>query len=600
MKYFAVFLACIVAAQAATFHCPSYEFWCAHSFHVLPERSYYCLTVPFDNCWVTPDFYKHELINFPQKLIGGFEEEKDVDALVKELETKLKEAREKIKKNLMKGIDSYSENLQNLHKFYVSHFKQYYSYVVSDPAVVAKKTAEYAAELAAMHKRALADYEKAVDASILKVQYFHEQLVAQFRQTCTKRDSRVKAYCTELESKATQYVNSYKMRLDQILLKKVAFVKKVFTLLYSDKVMHESFDEAIAEYEKLLKEEVAKLVAEFKVLVQQVTHKLKEAWRCSFIVCFSNGCYVIAEHRIRVKVEFPAAPHTACRFCGVASYQADWAGCAYTKLKSKKDADQKEEEECKFDEKKHLDEISRYVGVYKQGLFMKKEEWKKQVTEWVTHSKTGLEQILIKKMPASYDGCPPSEEDITALHIRLRKQAAVWLKSQEHIQMSQITSVCHQYEARIRSWERQAINLVKKVAENMKCCTDGKDKKIEIYKKCLTDKKAEQRACLEKMLKSTSTKHMVQFEAFFVSVFGAAPTNKLIISLKTHYKECIEKKVAEVLKKFDDWWIIWEPKLIEHYCCGFKCKVKFVTPQLHLNFEWRFCPASLRSCVFYC
>merc|ERR1712096_541075 len=104
----------------------------------------------------------------------------------------------------------------------------------------------------------------------------------------------------------------------------------------------------------------------------------------------------------------------------------------------------------------------------------------------------------------------------------------------------------------------------------------------------------------EKMLKSTSTKHMIQFEAFFVSAFGAAPTNKLIISLKTHYKECIEKKVAEVLKKFDDWWIIWEPKLIEHYCCGFKCKVKFVTPQLHLNFEWRFCPASLRSCVFYC
>ena len=68
----------------------------------------------------------------------------------------------------------------------VSHFKQYYSYVVSDPAVVAKKTAEYEAELAAMHKRALADYEKAVDASILKVQYFHEQLVAQWVQSVNK------------------------------------------------------------------------------------------------------------------------------------------------------------------------------------------------------------------------------------------------------------------------------------------------------------------------------------------------------------------------------------------------------------------------------
>ena len=64
----------IQAAQAATFSCPSYEYWCAHSFHVLPERSYYCVTVPFDKCWLTPDYYKHEIISYPRKLIGGFEE----------------------------------------------------------------------------------------------------------------------------------------------------------------------------------------------------------------------------------------------------------------------------------------------------------------------------------------------------------------------------------------------------------------------------------------------------------------------------------------------------------------------------------------------
>merc|ERR1712042_277163 len=197
-------------------------------------------------------------------------------------------------------------------------------------------------------------------------------------------------------------------------------------------------------YEKLLKDEVTKLVAEFKVLVEQVTHKYKEAWRCSFIVTFTDGCYVIAKSMIRVNAQFPAAPHTACTFCGVTGYYADWAGCAYRDLKSKKDQ-KEDEEDCKFDEKKHL------------------------------------EEILIKKMPATYDGCPPSQADITALHERLRKQAETWLKSQEHIQMSQVTSVCHQYEARIKSWERQAINLVKKVAENMKCCTDGMEKKIEIY-----------------------------------------------------------------------------------------------------------------------
>merc|ERR1711921_13912 len=397
MKFVVAFLACLVAAQAATFSCPSYEYWCAHSFHVLPERSYYCVNVPFDKCWLTPDYYKHEIISFPKKLVGGFEEEKDVETLVRDLEKNLKEAREKIKKELMKGQEAYGENLEQLHKFYVSQFKRYYSYVVSDATIVAKKVAEYEKELEQMHKRAMADYEKAVDAEILKIQYFHEQLISQFRQTVTTRDSRVKAYCTELESKATQYINSYKLRLDQIVLKKVAFVKK------------------------LLKDEVTKLVAEFKVLVEQVTHKYKEAWRCSFIVTFTDGCYVIAKSMIRVNAQFPAAPHTACTFCGVTGYYADWAGCAYRDLKSKKDQ-KEDEEDCKFDEKKHLEEIQRLYVVYKQGLGSYKLKWEQQVKDWVISSKTGLEQILIKKMPATYDGCPPSQADITALHERLRKQ----------------------------------------------------------------------------------------------------------------------------------------------------------------------------------
>merc|ERR1719376_1660979 len=119
--------------------------------------------------------------------------------------------REKIKEELMKGQKAYGENLKQVHQFYVARFKQYYSYVVSDEAVVAKKVEEYEEELKKMHERAMADNEKAVDAQILKIQYFHEQIISQFRQTVTTRDSRVKAYCTELESKATQYVNSYNL-----------------------------------------------------------------------------------------------------------------------------------------------------------------------------------------------------------------------------------------------------------------------------------------------------------------------------------------------------------------------------------------------------
>merc|ERR1719457_104201 len=73
--------------------------------------------------------------------------------------------------------------------------------------------------------------------------------------------------------------------------------------------MDDTFDDSMKCYEKLLKDEVTKLVAEFKVLVEQVTHKYKEAWRCSFIVTFADGCYVIAKSMIRVNAQFQP-PHT--------------------------------------------------------------------------------------------------------------------------------------------------------------------------------------------------------------------------------------------------------------------------------------------------
>ena len=63
-----------------------------------------------------------------------------------------------------------------------------------------------------------------------------------------------------------------------------------------------------------------------------------------------------------------------------------------------------DEEDCKFDEEKHLEEIKRLYVVYVQGLGTYKLKWKQQVKDWVISSKTGLEQILIKKMPATYDG----------------------------------------------------------------------------------------------------------------------------------------------------------------------------------------------------
>merc|ERR1712168_371419 len=402
MKYIAIFLACIVAAQAATFKCPSYEYWCAHSFHVLPSSSYYCLTVPFDNCWIQSSFYKEALVNFPKKTPFGLEKEKDIDTIVAEMERRFEESRIKIEKGLMEGLPRYQENLRKLHEYYIAHLKQYYSRCVEDQQRVNEKVAEYTRELQEKLEKAVSDFKKAVEEAMTRIKNYHDQIITQFREACVSRDTRIKSYCSAVDQRSTQYSQCYKDRLNQIVLKKVAFVKRVFTELYSDKVMHKDFDEAIRIWEEELRKEVEKMVEEFVVTVTTVTKKMKESFRCAYVVCWVNGCYIVQRSRVETRITFPRAPHTACRICGVNCFQADWAGCVFKSLRTCS----KEERECKFDESSLLIEITRLRQAYLQELAMKKSEWERQIEGWVVHARTGLKGIYSKKTPITYNDCP--------------------------------------------------------------------------------------------------------------------------------------------------------------------------------------------------
>merc|ERR1739838_947186 len=81
--------------------------------------------------------------------------------------------------------------------------------------------------------------------------------------------------------------------------------------------------------------------------------------------------------------------------------------------------------------------------------------------------------------------------------------------------------------------------------------------------------------------------------------FGEAPTEKLFLDLQTHYKGCVDTKVSAVLQKFDDFWAIWQPKLVEDYECGFKCTTKMRTPCLTMKYNWQFCAPRISQCHFY-
>merc|ERR1712096_595281 len=87
MKIVAVFLACIVASQAATFNIPSYDYWCRQNFCVVPHQSYYNYRVNFNRAWCQGHFYRGILCEFPKCLQPkGCEAEDQSAVRVKEIE----------------------------------------------------------------------------------------------------------------------------------------------------------------------------------------------------------------------------------------------------------------------------------------------------------------------------------------------------------------------------------------------------------------------------------------------------------------------------------------------------------------------------------
>merc|ERR1712002_1416157 len=121
MKFVVAFLACIVAAQAATFSCPSYEYWCAHSFHVLPRSHYYCHRFHFNHAWCTGAYYRDILVEFPMAHYPkGCEAEDQAEGRVQEMIRKLAAAREEIRGTLMMPQGNWIKNLCEMNDYYVA------------------------------------------------------------------------------------------------------------------------------------------------------------------------------------------------------------------------------------------------------------------------------------------------------------------------------------------------------------------------------------------------------------------------------------------------------------------------------------------------
>merc|ERR1712096_142071 len=250
-KFVAVFLACIVAAQAATYSCPSYDYWCSHNFHVLPARSYYCYTVPFSRSWCTSQYYADCLFEFPQPLTGAEEsceaEKANVEDIITGYETKLSNARNTIRDELNEGLAPFESDLDELHATYLSTFMLYLKNCYDEnSSEYTTKVADYQDELAALKTQAVADFNTAVDAAITRIETFHGQIITQFRSCLTNRTSRLNSYNLKLDERATCIVNQYEQRLEAI-----------FEKLYADKTKDANHDAAMEAYYNELCDQLA-------------------------------------------------------------------------------------------------------------------------------------------------------------------------------------------------------------------------------------------------------------------------------------------------------------------------------------------------------
>jgi len=598
MKFVAVFLACIVAAQAATYSCPSYDYWCSHSFHVLPPQHYYCYTVPFKSSWCTSKYYANCLAEFPQKKDPSCEDEiKDMDAFIAVYENKLLAAREAIKAEMNQGLAAFTQQIDELHASYIATFKLYLKNCYAEgSAEYVARVVSYIAELAAAKTRALTNFANAVSSNMLRIKAFHDRIIANFRSCLEGRVLKIADYNKKMDSRSAEIKKKYSDCLKALVKKRIDWVTKVFEKLYAGTTKNAK--DAMDKYECDLIIQIAVFTNQFNSKVDIAVAEMKEKYRCNYKCFFQTGCYGFSRKSYsRSCVRFPTPPKYNFKFFGMCAFNADWNGCAYSCLRTCSVA----EKNPTFDDQTHIDAINAKTTGYKAELAAKVAEWKKQIADWKVKAQADLAEKIICLIPRTYCGTAPTQVEIDAFHQQLQAQARTWIDLKEKELLAQVTCIETRITARINSWHISALAYISKIKEQFNCCVNNRNAKIISYNACLATKRSTQRAQLLKRLTAHADQHKCVFDRFYECSFSDLPEEDVFVAAKAAYKACVDQKVLDVLAKFDAFWDKMEPKLREHYCCGFKCMAKVTTPCLNLCYNWNFCAPSTRSCRFlYC
>merc|ERR1719427_556302 len=153
----------------------------------------------------------------------------------------------------------------------------------------------YRAELDALKDQAIRRYNEQVRSFMLRIEHFHSQIVAQFRQCLATRKTRVSSFHVKLYQRADRYVACYKEQLEKVRLRKIAFVRNIFTCIYAGKAMPADFEQAIKEWSEEMMIYNQLLVQGFYNRVYRAVYLIECDYRCHYKCYFRSNCYVCQE-----------------------------------------------------------------------------------------------------------------------------------------------------------------------------------------------------------------------------------------------------------------------------------------------------------------
>merc|ERR1739838_44694 len=451
----------------------------------------------------------------------------------------------------------------------------------------------YAEILKASRDQADKNYVAAVKSAIARIELFHGQILARFRSCITGRDAKINSYEGQLKCRIESMITRYHNQLKAIASRRHCFVVSIFHKLYAGTGHANTSTAKMVEYKKKLEDEVDLLVEEFRKKVEAVVAQLKETWGCNYKCYFQIGCRGFSRRSYsRSCVRFPSPPCYSYKLTGLCAFNADWNGCAYNCLRTCP----AEQKVCVFVHEKYIKEVDAKKVQYEADLDKKVIEWTNQIEEWKKSALASLKSKISCLYPKSYCGVAPTPAQIEEYRKRCEAQAKLWIESKALELTGQITALKNKILNRISSWHSTAKAYVKRVKSQFDCCVANKKTKTCTYTSNLVAKIAAQKLQLENRLKCMADQHKLQYDRFHTCAFAVDTKYDI---LKSEYKECVDKKVQAVIKKFEDFWKKWQPKLEEHFICGYKCTARVTTPCLRLCYNWNFCAPSISYCKFY-